>query len=331
MTKQSVTVIGVGLMGENHAHAISNHPTLELDSVVDIDADHANRIAEEYNANSALTDYEEALDSVDAAIIATPASAHIDPAIAAMERKIPLLLEKPIANNLEGARRIAQVAESTESTTAIGFLLRYDPAFALACEAATTGELGDIVGLRAMAGGTVEGAKRTGGRIHPIHRTNAHDIDLLQWCAQSTVEEVQANSEQQVLADRDIPDVTQALLEFENGTSAVLESHQILPEGERWLELIGTDGFTRVEKPGDELIIFTEECQRPDTRYYPVVNGIKDGAVRRQIDWFARTLNDEVEMLATIENEGMEAMVVGEAIIRATDRKGPVQVDSLLP
>ncbi len=123
----AATVVGGGFMGENHAHAIADHPSLTLDSVVDIDGDRAAELANRYGANTALTEYDTALDRADAAVIATPEPLHVEQANAALDRGIHLLLEKPITESLEDARVLSDRTASADVVTGVSFVLRYDP------------------------------------------------------------------------------------------------------------------------------------------------------------------------------------------------------------
>lgn len=188
----TVTVIGGGFMGKNHARAVADHPLLALDSIVDVDADRASKIAETFDANTSLTDYEEALDRVDAAIIATPESAHAEQANAALDRGIHLLLEKPITESLKKARALADRSADADVVTGVSFVLRYDPGYAHAHQAVIDGDIGDLVAARVKRGITVEESRRIGTRGHPLYYMNVHDIDALLWCVDSPVEEVRA-------------------------------------------------------------------------------------------------------------------------------------------
>ena len=102
-----VAVIGVGSMGQNHARVLFNIDSVRLVAVADPDARQAEKVAKKYNARW-YTSYQAMLDSekLDAVTVAVPTKYHKDCALAVMEKKIPLLLEKPIASTIAEAQEI---------------------------------------------------------------------------------------------------------------------------------------------------------------------------------------------------------------------------------
>jgi len=318
-------------MGENHVHAVSDHPALELDTVVDIDAERAKKMSQRYGANRYATEYEEVLPDIDAAVVATPESVHAEQAHAVLDHDIHLLLEKPITESLEKARELADRTAEADVTTGVSFVLRYDPGYVRAREAAVSGELGDIVCLRAKRGIPIGESRRLGARGHPLFYMSIHDIDMLRWCVGEPVKRVSGTEHRGELADIDVPDATQSLLEFENGTTAVLEGYGTLPADtpgglEAALEITGTDGTAAVTKPGHSLTVHGDTYDRPDIHHWPVVNDRIDGTVRRQIARFVESIHGTAEMVATIE-DGFRTQAVAHAIQRATEEGRPVSVE----
>lgn len=330
----AVTVIGGGFMGENHARAVADHPSLALDSVVDVDVDRASKLAEAFGADASLADYEVALDRADAAVIATPESVHAEQADAALDRDVHLLLEKPITESIEDARTLADRTIGTDVVTGVSFVLRYDPGYARARKTAADGTLGDLVAARVKRGITIEESRRIGARGHPLYYMNVHDVDALLWCADSGVEEVRAVERRGELSDVDVPDATQALLTFASGTIATVEGYGTLPNDtpggiEASFELVGTKGTVAVETPGDVLSITTETgYDRPDVRHWPVVNDEMDGAVAKQIDRFAKAIDGSNEMLASV-HDGYRAQRVATAIEEAIETGDTISPDAI--
>lgn len=326
----SLTVIGTGFMGEKHAHAVHEHPTLTLESVVDLDDERARTVANRYGADDTSTDFEAALDRADAAVIASPEAHHAEQALAALDRGVHVLVEKPLTVTLDNARRLADRARATDVVSATGFLLRYDPAYARAAQSAADGELGEIVGARAKRTITVAEVDRLGERGHPLYYTGIHDIDLLNRSLAGRVSTVSA-VERRGSHTVDIPDAIHALLTYDGGTIATLEGYSVLPEDtpntpDTALELTGTEGYAAVETPGDVLTVHTDRYDHPDTRHWPVLEGRIEGAVRRQMDRFADAIDGRDEMSASI-GDGYRAQVVADAIDRATGSSDPIEVE----
>src|SRR3974390_342609 len=110
MPKTRLAVIGAGQFGKNHCRVIRESERAELVAVADTDAE---RAAEAAAASGAppLTAPREAVGRVDAAIVAAPTSAHQEIGCALLEAGIDVLVEKPIATDLDAAARLIQTAD----------------------------------------------------------------------------------------------------------------------------------------------------------------------------------------------------------------------------
>lgn len=328
-----VAIVGVGNMGRNHAHAVSDHPTLVLDSVVDVDADNAAEVAETYGANRSETDAEPAFERADAAIVATPSHAHLEPAEKALDAGLHLLLEKPVSRDIDAARTFANRCYKTDLVTGVSFILRYESAYATVREAARDGDIGDVVAGRAKRTIPMSNSRKAGPGDHPLFYMNIHDVDALLSAVEERVDEVTGYERRGELTDIDIPDAHQVLLRFKDGTIATLEGYGVLPEevpGDiaAEFELVGTDGTALVTLPSEEVELYADGYDRPDLHYWPVVNNRMDGAVRRQIGQFADAVAGKGEILATI-TDGVRAQTVAETARRAIEGNRPISPDTV--
>ena len=116
----SVGIIGCGLIAHSHAGSL-RELGVPVTALYDLDRAQAEALAAVPGA--AVADgWEELLDRGDlaAVLVCTPPRAHREAAVGALERGIPLYLEKPIARDLEEARVIAEVAARTGTTCEIG-------------------------------------------------------------------------------------------------------------------------------------------------------------------------------------------------------------------
>ena len=100
-------VAGLGRIGRLHAEILKTRvPNAELVAVCDVIESLAKKVGEELRVR-AYTDYDKALrdENVDAVVIATPTFLHKDMSIRALESGKHVFLEKPLAPNLEDAKR----------------------------------------------------------------------------------------------------------------------------------------------------------------------------------------------------------------------------------
>lgn len=87
---------------------------------------------------------------LDAVVVATPNDLHVPSAIAAMERGLPLLLEKPVATTREGLSALWKAEQARPGgRTVVGFVLRYTPFYERVREIVRSGRLGEILAVQA--------------------------------------------------------------------------------------------------------------------------------------------------------------------------------------
>src|SRR5262245_5217754 len=100
-----VAVVGVGYLGRHHARILSAMPDVDLVSVVDINRTRAEEIAAAHGTR-ALFDFHDSLRSVDAVTIAVPTAQHAEIGCAFLDAGIPVLIEKPLARNVNEAETL---------------------------------------------------------------------------------------------------------------------------------------------------------------------------------------------------------------------------------
>ncbi|WP_224268778.1 Gfo/Idh/MocA family protein [Haloprofundus salinisoli] len=122
-TPVRVGVVGLGNIGHYHADRLTDLGAT-LVGGMDIQADARRRFAEKYGVE-AYDDKYELFDDVDAVIVTTPNRFHEEYAVAALDAGIDVLLEKPLAHNLESAERIAEAAEASDALCMVGFNNRF--------------------------------------------------------------------------------------------------------------------------------------------------------------------------------------------------------------
>jgi predicted dehydrogenase len=119
-------VVGAGKMGTIHAKVYDQLPQSEFVAVVDIDADKAQRLADQYNC-LASADCGDILDKVDAVTIATPTVTHLKLAKIFIKNKIAVLIEKPLAANVREGKKIVALAKKYNTVVAVGHSERCNP------------------------------------------------------------------------------------------------------------------------------------------------------------------------------------------------------------
>ena len=105
MRKINISIVGTGLMGLQHIKAISKSKKANLHSIVDISKNAVN-LSKKYKV-PLYSNVEELLRSknLDAVIVATPNQLHEKHTLSFLKKKIPVLLEKPISDNIKSAKK----------------------------------------------------------------------------------------------------------------------------------------------------------------------------------------------------------------------------------
>src|SRR5437867_1325259 len=110
--RMSVAICGVGRMGSFHAANLRRHPDVAALRVFDADQERAAATAGELDALAAGS-LDEALDGVNAAVIATPSAIHAAIIDRCLEAGIPAFTEKPLALDLaETSRVVKRIADA---------------------------------------------------------------------------------------------------------------------------------------------------------------------------------------------------------------------------
>jgi predicted dehydrogenase len=326
-----IGVVGAGVMGRRHARAIAEHPSLDLVGVADIDEAAAREVADR-NGSDAFGAFEPLYEkSLDAVVVATPETAHREPTVAAVDRGYNVLLEKPVAQDRENAAAIRDAVERADISVLVGFTLRFDARYGAVISAVDDGDLGDLASIRGERSVVTSEARRM-RRSHPLLYQTIHDVDVARRLTGSEVETVYSVGSQRVF-DGDPHDVIFSTLSFADGTVACIETGSILPEGSpapnrARLSVKGTDGTAELAVPGDDLELSTDRASYPDDTVFPVVNSKQEGAVRGEIDHFARVIRGRESPVATLD-DGLRAGAIARACRRAIDAEGPVPVEPI--
>ena len=122
-TPVRVGIVGLGNIGHYHADRLLDLGA-DLVGGLDIQAEARRRFAEKYNVNT-FEEADQLYAQTDAVVITTPNRFHEQYTVEALEAGTDVLLEKPLAHNLESARRIVSAAEEAEGFCMVGFNNRF--------------------------------------------------------------------------------------------------------------------------------------------------------------------------------------------------------------
>ncbi|MGF1477260.1 MAG: Gfo/Idh/MocA family protein [Geminicoccaceae bacterium] len=216
---------------------------------------------------------------VDLVIVNTPNKLHLPMAMAAIRAGKHVHCEKPLALSLEGAGAMTEAAERAGVRTIVGFNYRQNPATLLAKEIIESGEIGEIVGVRATHNEDYDAdptkpatwkAKRAETGAGALFDVGSHIISIIRYLV-GPITEVTADLHQ-VIAERsasdgssgsvaiETEDQARFLCRFERGASGVIECSRIAWGRRMFLsyEITGTKGSLWFDQERmSELHLFT--------------------------------------------------------------------------
>jgi len=198
MGKLGVGVLGVGEMGKRHAENLrSLVPEAKLVAVADVAAERARQVADELEIEHSYDNFEEMVQrkDIDAVLIASPDKFHAQGIRVAAAAGKDILCEKPIATTLEDADAALREVARAKVRLQIGFMRRYDPAYATAMKRIEAGEIGTPVIFKSMGRDKDEPPlaayqSKVNGML--FYNNTIHDFDLARWLMKDEVSEVHA-------------------------------------------------------------------------------------------------------------------------------------------
>ena len=250
-------VIGMGRMGLWHAKNIKLRvPNASLVAVSDVDKTAARRGSKEVGAPM-FTDYRKMLKDVDldAVCVVTSTDTHAPIATEAAETGLNVFVEKPMAIAIKEANRLESAVRSSSVKLQVGFMRRFDPAYAHAKKRIETGEIGKPIVFKSTSRDPFPppvwacDPKHGGGLQIEMH---AHDYDLGRWFMGSEIASVYTKAECLVFPDLKkqvsaFVDNTLITLSFRNHSMGLIEGSLNARYGyDVRTEIYGTDGMILV-------------------------------------------------------------------------------------
>jgi predicted dehydrogenase len=285
---RSVALFGHGFMGRAHASALArlpmffpDAPAVERSVLVGRDETRTREAAGRLGFDDAATDLSGVLDDVDVLYVLTPNDRHVGPAVAALDRGVHVLCEKPLAPTLDGAERMARAAERSDAVAGCAFNYRFTPAAAAARDLVAEGALGEVRQVRAryLQDWLVDPAAPWTWRLDAgragsgaLGDLGAHSVDLARFLLDDRIERVSGQLrtfvDERVDADGVVRPVTvddayTAQAAFAGGATGVFEASRVATghRNTHAVEVTGTAGAVRLD-PGRPSAI--EVCRDPD-------------------------------------------------------------------
>jgi predicted dehydrogenase len=226
MAQVRIAVIGAGLIGRTHIGVLrSGNPDYTLAAVADPSPDAAGEAQQ--LGYPIYAEIGEMLDRVkpEGVIVAVPNQMHVKVGLACIARKIPIIVEKPVADSVAEALELVEAGEKTGVPILVGHHRRHNPILRKAAEIIANGGIGRVVAANGLWLShkpkdyfNVAWRREAGGG--PVLINAIHDIDCLRMLC-GDVESVSAatSSETRQFA---VEDTAAAVLHFKSGALGTL-------------------------------------------------------------------------------------------------------------
>jgi UDP-N-acetylglucosamine 3-dehydrogenase len=251
-----IGVIGVGVMGSNHARVLSDMPGITLVGVVDPDPKQREKVVGALGC-SAFSDFEALIgQGLNAVTIAAPTHLHHEIALECARRGVHMLVEKPVAPTIEEGHAIVAAARRAGVTLMAGHVERFNPAVQ-SLKRAIKDE--NILSIAITRVGPFPPRMSNVGVVIDLA---VHDIDLIRWFTDSEIVEIQPQTSSAVAEREDI-----ALLQFRtaSGVLAHINTNWLTPFKARNIHIATRDKYLIA----DLLTLQVTECFgfQPDGSY----------------------------------------------------------------
>jgi scyllo-inositol 2-dehydrogenase (NAD+) len=302
MAKIGVGVIGLGRMGQVYGSFVAAQMAdARLVAISDSRPEAMQKFAERNSNLKTYVNYHDLLadKEIDAVIIVTPTHTHREVVIAAADADKAIFCEKPTALTLRETDEMIAAVEAAGVMFQVGFMRRFDRAYANAKRQIEAGAIGDPVVIRSIGRDpfrtSLEYAdpKVSGGLILDM---GIHDFDLLRWLMADEVQRVHTEVASLVYPElQEVGDVDNAMINvrFERGGLGNVEVSRTAHYGyDIQCNVIGTRGAMQIGYLQETAVVILnrEGAHHDIVPHFPERFG---AAYTAQIDHFVQCLRDQ--------------------------------------
>lgn len=309
-------LIGAGRMGKVFAHTLAlNVAEVDLIALADTDPKTSEEVAARFSVQCHYPDYHEILkhEEIEAVVITTPTSLHPQVIKDAARAGKHIFCEKPLAQTLEECDEAIAAVKQAGVKLQLGFMRRFDAAYALAKKKIDEGAIGQPVAFHAISRDVsrtgLEFARRenSGGMIMDM---GVHDFDAARWLIGSEVVRVQTEGDCLVFPElKDVGDIDNALINLRFANNAIgniaLSRNAIFGYDIR-TEVLGSQGVLQIGTlQQTPILVLTRQ-------------GISHDTIPGFMERFGDAYAAEIRAFVACILEGREPSVTGEDARKAT-------------
>jgi predicted dehydrogenase len=309
-------LIGLGLMGRNHARVLQSLPNVKLVAAVDP----LGRPLHTSMRVDVLRSVGELLGrGIDFCVVAAPTSTHQAIGLELAEAGVPTLIEKPLAHDGKAAQAIVEAFARNGVLGGVGHIERFNPALQDLRRRLARGELGKLYQVATRRQQPFPTRIADTGVIRDLV---THDIDLTAWVTNSAYRCVSARVAHR--SGRDHEDLISAVAELSSGVVVTHLADWLSPFKERITTVTGELGCFVADTLTADLTFYQDAAQ-PSRYVIP-----KSEPLMNELSHFAAAVRGESAQLVTLQ-EGLVTVRVAEALLTSAATGETVEVAPFIP
>ncbi|MFR7478231.1 MAG: Gfo/Idh/MocA family protein [Acutalibacteraceae bacterium] len=276
-------LVGCGSIAQVHAQAL-HQLGREIAGFADIRPERAQKMADTYGGRAyASLDDMLANEQADVLHICTPHYLHVPMAVAALEKGLHVLMEKPPAIVREEESTLFRAREQAKKQVGVCFQNRYNPATVQALSLLQTGKLGAIKGARAFvtgSGRTLLHRKRMARRLENrgggvLINQSIHTLDLLCYLLGDPVQVSATTANHHLQGVIEVEDSAEAYITFAGGQTALFYATTAhCTDAPVYVQIVCEKGTVTLE--GDDMTVTGENGYLTHTHFAPLHHVGKD-------------------------------------------------------
>ena len=317
-----IGVLGAGHLGKIHINCIKQLPVYEFIGFYDQDNSTAKKVAEDLQVRC-LSSVEELIDSVDVVDIVTPTISHFECASLALKKGKHVFIEKPIVATVDEASRLIKLADEANVKVQVGHVERFNPAY-IAARPHIDAPL--FVEAHRLALFNPRGTD-----VPVVLDLMVHDIDIILDMIKSPIKNISASG---VAIVSPTPDITNARIEFENGSVVNLTASRISLQNMRKHRIFQKDAYITIdflEKKTEVVRIDDADNANPFAMKIDLADGTKKqisieqptvepiNSIMTELESFHNAIVNNTEPIVTI-HDGVQALKVCYMILDEIDK-----------
>ncbi|MFF3202350.1 MULTISPECIES: Gfo/Idh/MocA family protein [unclassified Streptomyces] len=266
-------LVGLGSMGRHHARVLSGLEGVDLVGVVDPMGD---KFGAAQGAPILNTVEELIALGVDYAVVACPTALHEPVGLALAEAGVCALVEKPVADTVEGARRLVEAFESRGLVAGVGHIERCNPALMSLRARLEAGELGDVYQVVTRRQGPFPHRIADVGVVKDLA---THDIDLTGWVTGRQYVSIAAHTVSK--SGREHEDMVSAVGRLDDGTMVNHLVNWLSPLKERFTSVTGERGCFIADTLTADLTFHSNAAVTTEWEALQAFRGVSEGDMIR--------------------------------------------------